>query len=247
MLCGREFAVVVIGLPACVLPGAPGFVRWVGVGRRCEVRSGTGSEASRPKAVGVCPGPVCDGIPEAAETVAVKAAEKLQPFLHDGAVPVTALYGSLLLLGAIAAARHGEAWKARDRIRHVAPLATHTGECNAYWTAFGPTNVAMFTVSVEVESGEAVEGLRLAEHVDHDRSPSIERRVAFLIDQAKGYEQRRDFARALTLLTAAEKEAPEDIQYRPAAHTVLRSVVKRGRGHVAAEASRLALRVGLPL
>lgn len=190
---------------------------------------------------------LADGIPEAAETVAVKAAEKLQPFLHDGAVPVTALYGSLLLLGAIAAARHGDAWKARDRIRHVAPLATHTGECNAYWTAFGPTNVAMFAVSVEVESGEAVEGLRLAEHVDHDRSPSIERRVAFLIDQAKGHEQRRDFASALTLLTAAEKEAPEDMQYRPAAHTVLRSIVKRGRRHVAAEASRLALRVGLPL
>jgi transcriptional regulator with XRE-family HTH domain len=190
---------------------------------------------------------LADGEPEAAETVAAKAAEKLQPFLHDDAVQVTALYGSLLLLGAIAAARKGDAWKARDRIRDVAPLAAHTGECNAYWTAFGPTNVAMFAVSVEVEAGEAVEGLRLAEHVNHDRSPSIERRVAFLLDQAKGYEQRRDFASALTLLTAAEREAPEDMQYRPAAHTVLRSVVKRGRRHVAAEAARLALRIGLPV
>jgi hypothetical protein len=105
----------------------------------------------------------------------------------------------------------------------------------------------MFAVSVEVESGEAVEGLRLAERVDHDRSPSIERRVAFLIDQAKGYEQRRDFASALTLLTAAEQEAPEDMQYRSAAHAVLRAVVKRGRRPVAAEASRLALRIGLPV
>lgn len=190
---------------------------------------------------------LADGEPEAAEAVAVNAAEKLQLFLHDDAVQVTALYGSLLLLGAIAAARKGNAWKARDRIREVAPLAAHTGECNAYWTAFGPTNVAMFAVSVEVESGEAVEGLRLAERVNHDRSPSIERRVAFLLDQAKGYEQRRDFASALTLLTAAEREAPEDMQYRPAAHTVLRSVVKRSRRHVAAEAARLALRIGVPV
>ena len=105
----------------------------------------------------------------------------------------------------------------------------------------------MFAVSVEVESGEAVEGLRLAERVDHDRSPSIERRVAFLVDQAKGYEQRRDFVSALMLLTAAEREAPEDMQYRSAAHTVLRSVVKRGRRQVAAEASRVALRIGLPV
>jgi len=113
------------------------------------------------------------------------------------------------------------------------------------WTAFGPTNVAMYAVSIEFESGEAVEGLRLAERVDHDRSPSIERRVAFLVDQAKGYEQRRDFASALTLLNTAEREAPEDMQYRPAAHAVVRTVVQRGSRHVAAEASQLALRIGL--
>jgi transcriptional regulator with XRE-family HTH domain len=190
---------------------------------------------------------LADGEAEAAEAVAIKAAERLQPFMRYGMVQVTALYGSLLLLGAIAAARNGDAWKARDRIRQVTPLATHTGECNAYWTAFGPTNVAMFAVSVEVESGEAVEGLRLAERVNHDRSPSIERRVAFLIDQAKGYDQRRDLAEALTVLTAAEQQAPEDMQYRPAAHTVLRSIVKLGRQPVAAEASRLALRIGLTI
>jgi transcriptional regulator with XRE-family HTH domain len=190
---------------------------------------------------------LADGEAEAAEAVAINAAERFQPMMCQGTVPVTALYGSLILLGAIAAARNGDAWKARDRIRQVAPLAAHTGECNAYWTAFGPTNVAMFAVSVEVESGEAAEGLRLAERVDHDRSPSIERRVAFLIDQAKGYEQRRDLANALTVLTAAEQQAPEDMQYRPAAHTVLRSIVKRGRQPVAAEASRLALRIGLTI
>ena len=71
--------------------------------------------------------------------------------------------------------------------------------------------------------------------------------MAFLVDQAKGYEQRRDFASALTLLTTAEREAPEDMQYRPAAHSVLRTVAQRGRRHVAAEASQLALRIGLPL
>jgi hypothetical protein len=105
----------------------------------------------------------------------------------------------------------------------------------------------MYAVSVEVESGEAVEGLRLAEKIDHDRSPSIERRVAFLLDQAKGFGQRRDFASALLLLTTAEREAPEDIRYRPAAHAVLRAVIERGRRSVSAEASRLAGRVGLPL
>jgi hypothetical protein len=189
---------------------------------------------------------LADGAPEVAEAVTVHAAEQLKPLMGDD-VQAIAVYGALTLLAAVAAARNGDPWRARDRVRQAAPLAERTGECNAYWTAFGPTNVAMYAVSVEVESGEAVEGLRLAERIDHDRSPSIERRVAFLIDQARGYQQRRDFATALTVLHAAEHEAPEDMQYRPAAHTVLRTVVQRGRRHVAAEASRLALRIGLPV
>lgn len=188
-----------------------------------------------------------DGDAEAAEAVAVQAAERLQPLMADGDIDATALYGSLVLLEAIAAARHGDTWTARDRLHEAAPLAARTGERNTLWTAFGPTNVAMYAVSVEVESGEAVEGLRLAEQVHHDRSPSIERRVAFLVDQAKGYELRRDFASALTLLGVAQREAPEDVQYRPAAHAILRAVVQRGRRPVAAEASRLAMQIGLPV
>jgi len=188
-----------------------------------------------------------DGAPEVAQVVAIKAAEKLQPLIRNGIQHAVALHGSLILLEAVAAARNGDAWTARDRVRQAAPLAEKTGECNAYWTAFGPTNVAMYAVSVEVEAGEAVEGLRLAEKVEHGRSPSIERQVAFLVDQAKGNEHRRDFASALTLLVTAEREAPEDMRYRAGAHNILRAIVQRGRRQVAAEASRLALRIGLPV
>jgi transcriptional regulator with XRE-family HTH domain len=190
---------------------------------------------------------LADDEPEAAEAVALRAAEDLEPSVAEGSVDAAAMYGSVILMAAIAAARRGDAWTARERLRQVAPVAARTGERNTRWTAFGPTNVAMYAVSIEFESGEAVEGLRLAERVEHDRSPSIERRVAFLVDQARGYEQRRDFASALTLLTTAEREAPEDMAYRPAAHAVLRTVAQRGRRHVAAEASQLALRIGLPV
>jgi len=105
----------------------------------------------------------------------------------------------------------------------------------------------MYAVTIEIEAGEAAEGLRLAEQIDHKNSPSIERWVAFLLDQAKGYEQRRDYATALLLLHTAEREAPEDMQYRPAAHAILRTVITRGRHSVATEATQLAVRVGLSL
>jgi hypothetical protein len=105
----------------------------------------------------------------------------------------------------------------------------------------------MYGVTVEIEAGEVGEGLRLAERIDYRNSPSIERRVAFLLDQAKGYEQRRDYATALLLLHTAERQAPEDMQHRPSAHAILRAVVERGRRSVATEATQLAARVGLSL
>ncbi|MGH3549390.1 MAG: helix-turn-helix domain-containing protein [Pseudonocardiaceae bacterium] len=190
---------------------------------------------------------LADGQPEGAEMVAMQAAEVLRPLMAEDEADAAAIYGALLLIGAVAAARQGDAWTARSRLREVAPLADRTGECNTLWTAFGPTNVAMYAVTVEIEAGEAVEGLRLAEHIDHRHSPSIERRVAFLLDQAKGYEQRRDYASALLLLHSAEREAPEDMQHRPAAHAILQTVARHGRRSVATEAAQMAIRVGLSL
>ncbi|MGH3964025.1 MAG: helix-turn-helix domain-containing protein [Pseudonocardiaceae bacterium] len=190
---------------------------------------------------------LADGQPEGAEMLAMQAAEALRPVMAEGEADTAAIYGALLLIGAVAVARQGDAWTARSRLREVAPLAERTGECNTLWTAFGPTNVAMYAVTVEIEAGEAAEGLRLAEQIDYGHSPSIERRVAFLLDQAKGYEQRRDYASALLLLHTAEREAPEDVRHRPAALVILRTVVLHGRRSVSAEATQLAARIGLSL
>jgi hypothetical protein len=93
----------------------------------------------------------------------------------------------------------------------VAPLAERTGERYRLLDGIRPTNLAMSGLSVEVEGGEAAEPLRLAEHVDHGRSPSIERRVAFLLEQASAYAQRREFSSARLLLQRASREAPEDL------------------------------------
>ncbi|WP_083255106.1 helix-turn-helix domain-containing protein [Amycolatopsis orientalis] len=128
---------------------------------------------------------LADGRAEEAETVAMQAVDDLQDLVRRSQPDAIALSGALLLIAAVAAVRAGQVWTGRDRLRQAAPLAEQEGERNTCWTAFGPTNVAMYAVSLEVESGEAVEGLRLAQNVDHDRSPSIERRVAFLLDQAK--------------------------------------------------------------
>lgn len=184
---------------------------------------------------------------DGAEDVAMRAADVLAVGPNDEDLAITALRGELILLGGVAAARRGDVWLARARLEEAAPLADRVGEQNVFWTAFGPTNVAMHAVSIEVEAGDAAEALRLAEHIDHARSPSIERRVAFLLEQARGYVQRKDFGGALALLRTAGREAPEDLAHRPLARELLAEVVRRGRRGVAADASDLVEQVGLSI
>jgi transcriptional regulator with XRE-family HTH domain len=187
---------------------------------------------------------LAQGQTDNAEAVALHAAEKLERHTRDN-LDALALLGSLRLLAAMASVRQGNAWTARDLVRSVVPLAERTGERNACWTAFGPTNVAMYAVSVEVEAGETGEGLRLAERIKPAPSLSIERRVAFQLEQAKSYNQRQDYASALVMLQATSAEAPEDVKYRPAARTALNTVVQRARGQVTRHAAGLAAQVGV--
>jgi hypothetical protein len=189
---------------------------------------------------------LADKQPEGAETVALHGIEQLRREAKSGGMDTIALRGALLLIAAIAAARQGNAWTAHERLSQAEPLATHTGERNTFWTVFGPTNLDMYRVAVAVETGQAAEAIQLAEQVDHGHSPSIERRVAFLPDQAKGYQQRRDFASALVVLQTAAREAPEDIAHRASAQDSLKSIVHSGRRSIAAEAARLAAGVSMP-
>jgi hypothetical protein len=98
-----------------------------------------------------------------------------------------------------------------------------------------------------VEAGDSGEGLRLAERIEPKPSLSIERRVAFQVEQAKGYNQRQDYAGALLMLQATSLDAPEDLRYRPAARAALNTVVQRARGQVARQAAGLATRMGVPV
>lgn len=186
---------------------------------------------------------LADDQADSAEAVALQALERLRT--AEATPDHLALQGALLSVAAIASARLRQPWPARERLREADRLAKATGERNTAWTAFGPTNVAMHAVSLEMETGEAGEALRLAEHVQPPATLSIERRVAFLLDQAKGYGQRQDYGSALVAVQAASLEAPEDITYRPAAHRIVQAIVQRGRSTVARQGAALAARFGV--
>jgi transcriptional regulator with XRE-family HTH domain len=189
---------------------------------------------------------LADNQPEAAEDLTIDAAEELGPRLANDAPRYMAIHGALYLVAAMAAVRRGDAWAAHAHLREKArPTADQVGEGNVCWTVFGPANVGLHEVSLEIEAGEAAEALRLADRVSPSQSPSIERRTTLLLELARCYHQRREDPAVLLHLLSAEREAPEDMRYNVLARDLVRGLVKRARPSYAAEARDLAFRIGL--
>jgi transcriptional regulator with XRE-family HTH domain len=183
--------------------------------------------------------------PEIAEEVTTRAAAEIKPN-PSGQRDHLALYGALWLVAAIAKTRTRDAWAARETLHdHADPAAASVGEGNSLWTVFGPTNVALHAVSIEMETGEVSEALRLADAIDIASCPSIERRLAFCLDLARCYDQRHDDAGVLLHLLAAEQEASEDMRYNPLARDLVRGLLRRARPSLTPQVRSLASRIDL--
>lgn len=139
---------------------------------------------------------------------AVQVSKTLAVEVEPGLVSLT---GACALLLGVLEARRGNADEARRHLRVAAGLARRLGgDRNDYGTEFGPTNVSLHRVAVEVELGNAAEALRLAQKVDASKL-SAERRSRFLVDVARAQAQRRDVAAAVGALTEAELTAPGEV------------------------------------
>lgn len=187
------------------------------------------------------------GEAEEAFSVSVRSAEELELRLPDLPVEYTAMCGALWLNAATAASRLRDPWKARDILRERAePLSRRVADSsNTLWTVFGPTNVALHAVSVEVEAGETAEALRIAEQIDVAGSPSMERRTTFYLQLASCYEQRRDDMGVLVHLQGAQETGPEDLRFNSVSRELVRGLLKRSRSSVIPQARRLAAEIGM--
>ncbi|MFJ8620090.1 helix-turn-helix domain-containing protein [Streptomyces clavifer] len=154
------------------------------------------------------------GREQEAAVVAVDASRDLANVVDSPAV--AAVGGALELVVVVADARGRRPWAARDRLTAAAvPLARRSGESNVLWTVFGPTNVALHALSVEMTAGDAVEGLRMADQIDVSSLPSRERQFTFGLEVARCYDLRRDDAAVLVHLLDLEELAPEDLERGP--------------------------------
>ncbi|MFI8988816.1 helix-turn-helix domain-containing protein [Streptomyces antimycoticus] len=182
---------------------------------------------------------------DGAEQVALRAVEELRrsPIAEPDRVAMT---GALQLVAVVAEARRRDWSAARDRLRnHARPAARSVGEGNIMWTVFGPTNVALHEVSIEMEAGDASEALQVADELDTSDLPSMERSFTLNLEVARCHNLRRDDAAVLLNLLALEDLAPEDLARTPLARKLMLTVIRRGRAMHARQAGKLAERVGV--
>ncbi|MEU8701661.1 helix-turn-helix transcriptional regulator [Streptomyces sp. NPDC048680] len=176
--------------------------------------------------------------------VAMTAAAQLDRATKDTTETV-AVKGALELVVAVAEAKTERSWAARDRLNKVLPLARRAGEGNVLRTVFGPTNVQLHALSVEMADGDALEGLRLADQVDISQIPSNERTFTFGMEVAACYDLRRDYAAVLVHLLELEQLAPEDLERSPLANALATSLVRQARPTYRRQAVALAERLHL--
>jgi transcriptional regulator with XRE-family HTH domain len=182
-----------------------------------------------------------------AEHVVKDAAELLRPGLDDASTEYRAMWGSLqLALGLTAACDYdlGTAWRFWDMAEEVA-RSLGQDYWNP-WNGFGPVNMQIQGVSIDVALGRYGDAARRAESIDVDSIPSAPGRSSYLVNVARGYLARRDDVAAWHLLSRAYQESPETVKHGQFGRGIIQELVERNHSVVKSEVRALATKIDLP-
>jgi transcriptional regulator with XRE-family HTH domain len=179
--------------------------------------------------------------------------EELRPSGREN-VTAAALTGAYELKAALIAARAGDratTWQRWERARAV---AEEIGRDLNEPLAFGPSNVAIWSVALPVEMFHGTEAVSRARMVNPVLSALIpaatigpgrysrERLSRHWIDVGRAYHYRADRDRALAAILQAERIAPHKTRINPAAREVISHLLRSRRKNDLVE---LALRMGV--
>lgn len=182
-----------------------------------------------------------------AENIASVAAT---PHLNCRQEEALSVWGSLLLLLAIIAARRDDHDTAQNVLREASQLAEQLGcDGNWLWTAFGPTNVAIHQLSVQSRLGNAKEAARVAEIIDTDALPTVlrGRRSQAHLELGWVAAGQHDDTLAVLHLLEAERVAEKAVSRNTSARTLLSILLAREHRSVTPGLRGLASRTGLLL
>ena len=158
-------------------------------------------------------------------------------------------HGALLLLAAIIAARQGQTPDANLRLADAQRLAAELkADRNRLWTGFGPTNVAIHTVSAAVKAGNGARAIEIGVRLDTSRLPAglVGRRAQVHLDLATATAMGSDGGSLAVLhLLEAERVAPESVRVNIQARALLLDLLSKERRSATPGLRPLVERAGL--
>lgn len=138
----------------------------------------------------------------------------LQPELHRGPEHLS-VYGSLLSTSAYTAAVDGDRDTARSLTAEAVEAAARLGvDGNHRFTAFGPTGVGLYRISVARALGDYGTAIEAAKQINPAAIPLVERRARYWSDVAHAFHEWNKPEHCYRALLAAEHVSPDEVRYR---------------------------------
>jgi len=158
------------------------------------------------------------------------------------------MYGTLLEVAAYTAAVDGNRSAASELIGEAKASATRLGgDANHRFTAFGPTNVALYQVSIAQVLGDSGTAIEHAKTVRPSAIPTAERQGRYWIDVARAYHQWGKPEPCYRALLAAERCAPDEVRYRPPVHRIAEDLLRANGRQSLPGLPAFARRIGVPV
>ena len=148
----------------------------------------------------------------------------------------------------VVAVRRGHIAEARRLVEEADRIGQRTGSSNWIWSAWGPTNVAIYMIEIEAEHGSPDLGIRVADRLTPDMVaalPVTERRARLSTILAWLYEQLDQDPGVIMHLKRAQAEAPEEFRYSILSQQLVSRLLGAARPSYQREAVELAEKVGL--
>ncbi|MGH3823766.1 MAG: helix-turn-helix domain-containing protein [Pseudonocardiaceae bacterium] len=134
---------------------------------------------------------------------------------------------------------------------YAGELAERTGEGNAYWLGFGPTNVGLWRMAAALEVRDYERVATIAEHLNPQAHPNLSRQTAYWLDYGRALARLRGRQDdAVMALHRGETLSPLHMQRNPFVRDVLGELLARRSRRddaVSVELRGMAYRAGLPM
>jgi transcriptional regulator with XRE-family HTH domain len=185
------------------------------------------------------------GRPTVASDLLLATAKDIEPG-GDPTGEQLSMYGTLLQVAAYTAAVDGNRQAAREYITEAKAAADRLGhDANHHFTAFGPTNVTLYQVSIAQVLGDNGTAIEHAKALNPAAIPTTERRGRYWIDVARSYHQWGKREACYKALRAAERAAPAEVRYRPPVHRMTEDLLRADNRNALPGLRAFADRIGV--